>query len=468
MQNIYSEVNSLDKRCYSKYKLSEDILMEHASISMMDFIDKKFSKKNDNQKQKILIVCGAGNNGADGIALARLLYKKYSVILYIPFGAKSQMAQLQLERVKTLDIKISSKIKKCDVVVDCLFGSGLNRALDEKSVEMISTLNRLKAYKLACDIPSGINSLGQVEKNAFIANTTITMGALKNSLFTDIAKEYVGKIKVANLGVQRELYETKTDTFLLEKKDLKLPFRDHKDSNKGTFGHLSVVVGQKSGAGLLCADAGFSFGCGLITVIPTTEIKKIPNYIMQNKDIPHNTTAICIGMGLGKLTNKIYENLLDNDIPKVIDADLFYDDKICEILKQKNIVITPHPKEFCTLLKKTKIADITVQELQNNRFFYTKIFSQKYPDVVIVLKGANVLILQDEKIYVNSLGSSVLSKGGSGDVLCGLIGSLLAQGYSPIEAAISGSLAHTLAASNYEANNYSMTPQDLVNEIKKL
>ena len=459
MQNIHNEVNSLDKRCYMKYQLTEDILMEHAAYAMYSFIEKKFENKS-----KILIVSGAGNNGADGIALARLLHKKYKVILYIPNGVKSQMAQIQLNRIEALNIKVSAKIKKCDVIVDCLFGSGLNRKLDQSAITLIENLNKLKANKIACDIPSGINFLGQIESNAFYANTTITMGALKKSLFTDSAKEYVGKVIVADLGIQRELYERKTNTFLLEKQDLKLPFRDNKISNKGSFGHLSVVLGEKTGAGLLCADAGFSFGCGLITVV-TKKIDKIPNYIMQNTSLPTNTTALCIGMGLGK---KYERELLNNDTPKVIDADLFYEDIILDILEQKNIVFTPHPKEFCSLLKITQIANISIEELQKNRFEYVKLFSEKYPDVVLLLKGTNVLISSDKKVYVNPLGTSILSKGGSGDVLCGLIGSLLAQGYSPLLATINGSLAHTIAAANYSKNNYSMTPQDLVNEIKKL
>ena len=459
MQNIYDEVNSLDKRCYSKYYLSEDILMEHASMSMAQFIEQNFPKN-----KKILIVCGAGNNGADGIAMARLLYKKYKISLYIPTDMKTEIGQIQLQRVKALNIKLSSKISKCDVVVDCLFGSGLNRNLTDEVIAILNTLNALDAYKIACDVPSGINYLGQVSSTAFYADTTITMGALKKSLFTDCAKEYIGKIVVANLGVQRKLYEKKTDTFLLDKKDLKLPFRDNKISNKGTFGHLSVVLGEKKGAGLLCADAGFGFGCGLITVI-SKENKKVPNYIMQSEKIPNNTTALCIGMGLGKQ----YDNkLLDNNIPKVIDADLFYDAHILEVLEQKNIVLTPHPKEFCSLLKLTKLADISIEKLQNNRFKYVKLFSKKYPKVVLLLKGTNVLISLDKNIYVNPFGSAVLSKGGSGDVLCGLIGSLLAQGYKPLSATINGSLAHTLAASNYAQNNYSMTPIDLVREIKKL
>ncbi len=460
MQKVFDEVNSLDKKCYKQYALSEDILMEHAATSMLNFCEQKL-----NTNSKVLIVCGAGNNGADGIALARLLHGKYKVKLYIPYGVKSSMAKLQLKRVNLLDVKIVDKISKADIVVDCLFGSGLSRDLDEKSQKIIIKLNRLNSFKLACDIPSGINSLGQITTIAFKSDLTITMGALKKSLFTDNAKEYVGDIKVANLGVQRSLYENKTNYFLLDKKDLELPFRDKKSSHKGNFGHLSVVIGDKKGAGILCAQAGFAFGCGLITSIHHNDIKKIPNHIMQSKNIPQNTTALCIGMGLG---NKYDKKILDNHIPKVIDADLFYDKIILEVLKQKYIVLTPHPKEFCSLLKLTNIANINIDELQDNRFKYISLFTNKYPKVTILLKGANVLIAQGKNIYINTLGTSALSKGGSGDVLSGLIGSLLAQGYNPLDATINGSLAHTIAASKYSGNNYSLTPEELINQIKKL
>ena len=459
MQKIFDEVNSLDQRCYKKFGLTEDILMENASISMMNFIENKFSLKN-----KILIVCGTGNNGADGIVLARLLHKKFNVSLYIPFGVKSNMAQIQFGRAQNLKVKVITKIQKADIIVDCLFGSGLNRDLNKEAISLLQHLNKLKGYKIACDVPSGINTLGQITSEAFYANTTITMGALKKSLFTDTVKEYIGKLIVSNLGVQRKLYETKANSYLLEKKDLRLPLRDNKISNKGTYGHLSVVIGEKVGAGLLCAKSGFSFGCGLISVI-TSEIKKLPNSVMQNKELPSNTTAICIGMGLGK---KYTKAMLFNNIPKVIDADLFYDLNIIQVLEQKSLVLTPHPKEFCSLLAITGLANVSVKELQNNRFKYVNLFCKKYKHIVLLLKGTNVIIGKNQKTFVNPHGSSVLSKGGSGDVLCGLIGSLLAQGFSPLDATINGSLAHTLAASNYTGNNYSMAPEDLIKEIKKL
>ena len=461
MQKIFDEVNSLDKRCYEKFALSEDILMEHAASSMYDFIESKFE-----ENKSILIVCGSGNNGADGIALARLLHKKYDVNLYFAKEPKSTMAKIQLQRAKSLDIKIVKEIFQADIIVDCLFGSGLNKQLDTNDTSLLESLNSFNSYKIACDIPSGIDTLGQVKTIAFEADTTITMGALKTSLFSDIAKDYVGEIIVANLGVQREVYEIETNKYLLDESDMKLPFRNKKNAHKGTYGHLNVYVGDKKGAGIISSKAAFGFGVGLVSAI-SHENLDLPYHIMQTQNISENCTAIAIGMGLGKYeTNEIRE-ILNSKIPKIIDADLFYDKIVLECFNQE-VVLTPHPKEFVSLLKLCDIANITIDELQNNRFLYVEKFCQKYPNVVLLLKGTNVIISQKDKLYVNSFGSAVLSKGGSGDVLSGLIGSLLAQGYKPLDSAITASLAHAIAGRNYSKNNYSLIPSDLVEEVKKL
>lgn len=461
MQKLFDEVNSLDKRCYEKFFLSEDLLMEHAASSMALYISENYSHLNS-----ILIVCGSGNNGADGITLARLLHTKFNIKLFLASSPKSPIAIQQLKRVESLGLELEEVLLPADIIVDCLFGTGLNKPLNEDSINIINTLNSYDAIKIACDIPSGINNIGQVESIAFEADTTITMGALKTSLFTDSAKDYVGEIIVYDLGIQRNLYEVESNKYLLEQSDIKLPLRNKKNAHKGTYGHLNVIVGSKKGAGIIASKAAFGFGVGLISVI-SKENLDLPYHIMQTDAISENCTAIAIGMGLGEYKTEEIRKILNNDIPKIIDADLFYDEVICEFL-DKEIVLTPHPKEFCSLLRLCKIADIDVIQLQNNRFKYVEEFSKKYPKVVLLLKGANVIISQNEKLYVNTFGTAVLSKGGSGDVLSGLIGSLLAQKYKPLDAAISASLAHTLAARKYSKNNYSMIPSDLVEEIRRL
>ncbi|APW64558.1 bifunctional ADP-dependent (S)-NAD(P)H-hydrate dehydratase/NAD(P)H-hydrate epimerase [Poseidonibacter parvus] len=461
MQKIFDEVNSLDKRCYEEFGLSEDILMEHAALSMQLYI-----QENHSDKKTILIACGCGNNGADGIALARLLHKKFDVSLYFYSKAKSQMAILQEKRAKALDIPIIEEVIDSDIIVDCIFGTGLNKALDDDAVLLINELNSLDAIKIACDIPSGISFDGQVKSVAFDADVTITMGALKTSLFSDIAKDFVGEIKVANLGVQREIYETSTNKYLLEKKDLKLPNRKKHNSHKGSYGHLNVVAGCKKGAGIIAAKAAFGFGTGIVSVV-CHENLDLPYHIMQTHFISKNCTAIAIGMGLGNYEIAEVQKILANDVKKIVDADLFYDELLLDVLDE-DIVLTPHPKEFCSLLKLSNIADISVEQLQNNRIKYVEEFTSKYPKVVLLLKGTNVIISQGKNLYINTFGSAVLSKGGSGDVLSGLVGSLLAQGYEPLDAAISASLAHALAGANYKKNDFSLIPSDLIEEVRRL
>lgn len=473
MQKVFEEVNSLDKKCYENFFMSEDLLMEHAANAMANFIKDKFEKDSN-----ILIVCGTGNNGADGIALARILYKDYSVSVFLPFGTKSNMGKLQLKRAGLVGVDIIEDkthklpLKSYDIVVDALFGSGLMRPLHEECVHIIQSLNKLDAYKIACDIPSGIVNPSSLQvsnyKAIFDADTTITMGALKYQLFGDLVKSFVGEIVVADLGVSRKMYEgEKCDCYLLDKEDINLPFRTNDSSHKGSYGHLAVIAGEKIGAATLCAEAGFVFGAGLVTAV-STDSYLFPYHIMQSDSLSENTSAIAVGMGLGNLNFEFLDNIFENEIPKVIDADLFYSEYILKILEQEKLVLTPHPKEFCSLLKICDIADIDVPTLQNNRFKFVQKFSEKYPQAVLLLKGANMLISYESKIYINSFGTSVLSQGGSGDVLSGLIASLLAQNYDILDAALSASLAMTLGARNFSKNNYAMKPQDLIEEVKKL
>lgn len=461
MKKIFDEVRSLDKRAIEEFHLTEDILMENASLGLKNYITKKFKKNSS-----ILIVCGSGNNGADGISLARLLQNKFEVSLYLVNEPKTEIGKLQLKRAKSINVNFVNQIFQADVVVDCLFGTGLNKELDEDSVSLINSLNNLNSFKIACDIPSGINSLGQITQTAFKADITITMGALKTALLTDIAKDFVGKIKVANLGLPEDIFQIETNKYLLQKSDLKLPLRDIKNSHKGTFGHVNIVSGEKIGASIIASQASFAFGAGLVTIVSQNE-KNIPCNIMQSKSVSENCTAIALGMGLGEFEALKLEEILQLNIPKVLDADIFYNPLIVKYLDE-NVVLTPHPKEFISLLKLTNIANISIEELQENRFLYVEKFCKIYPKVTLLLKGANVIISKNDKIYVNIFGSSKLSKGGSGDVLSGLIASLLAQGYTSLEAAINASLAHTIAAKKYKNNNYSMSPQDIIQGIKIL
>ena len=458
MREIFEEVYSLDKKCYEEYKLTEDILMEHAAYSIALEIYKRFDKNS-----VVNIFAGPGNNGADGITLARILLGDYDVNLCLPLGAKSQMAKIQLERFLAVGGKIEHEEKKCDVIVDAIFGSGLKRDLSPEIRQLIENLNQKEAFKIACDIPSGIDDNGNLRPIAFEANLTVTMGAEKLSLYSDFAKDFVGEIKIANLGVSFEKYKSKSSCFILEKSDLTLPMRNKQNSHKRTYGHLGVLCGEKSGAAILAAMAGFNFGAGLVSIV-THEKVNAPYEIMQSNKI-ENFDVLAFGMGLGNYFDDELREILKLDIPMVIDADMFYKEIIKEFLQKENIILTPHPKEFASLLKITGLGEYSINEIQQNRFNLVKKFTQKYPNVVLLLKGANKIIAYQNRLYIDPNGSLALAKGGSGDVLAGMTASLLAQGFEPLNAIINAALAHSLAG-NYEPN-YALTPIKLIERLEK-
>ncbi|GAA8399379.1 NAD(P)H-hydrate dehydratase [Helicobacter pylori] len=464
MLSVYEKVNALDKRVLEEWLLSEDILMENAAMAL-----ERAVLQNASLGAKVIILCGSGDNGGDGYALARRLMGRFKTLVFEMKLAKSPMCQLQKERAKKVGVVIKTwednhKDLECDVLVDCVVGSafkgGLEPFLDFES------LSQKARFKIACDIPSGIDSKGRVDKRAFKADTTISMGAIKSCLLSDRAKDYVGELKVGHLGVFNQVYEIPTETFLLEKSDLKLPLRDKKNAHKGDYGHAHVLLGKHSGAGLLSALSALSFGSGVVSIqaleCEITSSNK-PLELVFCENFPKKLSAFALGMGLEGLPKDFKKWL--GLAPCVLDAGVFYHKEALQAL-EKEVVLTPHPKEFLSLLKSVGI-NISMLELLDNKLEIARDFSQKYPKVVLLLKGANTLIAHQGRVFINNLGSVALAKAGSGDVLAGLIVSLLSQNYTPLDAAINASLAHALAGLESK-NNYALTPLDLIEKIKRL
>ena len=464
MQKLYDEVATLDKRCYDEFGLNEDILMEHAANGIARYIRNKFEKNS-----KVIVVCGSGNNGADGIALARLLHGDYDVRIFFVKEPKSPMAKLQNRRAHAIGVKVTIELNECDVLVDAIVGTGFKGALNYEANAVMQTINRLKAFKIACDIPSGLKINGECDANTFKADVSLTMGALKKSMFSDTAKEFVGEIQVLDLGIARSVYETSSKWHALDVSDLELPYRNQKNSHKGSYGHLAIPCGNKHGASMMSGLSALKFGSGLVTLVSFEEPYNMPCSLMHSQVKPSNATALACGMGLGiDFCDEELREFLDNSLPMIIDGDIFNMEILLEVLERENVVITPHPKEFVSLLHRTNIADVSIKELQDNRFKYSEEFCKKYPNVTLLLKGANVIIGRGGEFFINSHGTSALAKGGSGDVLSGLIGALLAQGYKPLNAAINASLVHTQLVQNYKGADFSLTPDDLIAGIGNL
>ena len=477
MQNVFYSLRELDKRAEEDFNLKNGILMENAARGSAEKIKNLFPVKKGDAKKTLQIVCGSGDNGGDGLALARILADDFNLHIIILKEPKSELCKLQYERLKALNIKTAKSIlPESDILFDAFLGTGLKGLLKAEDKKTIEKINKVKAFKIACDIPSGLNIDGEANPNAIVCNMTFSMGALKQAFYSDEAKDITGKIEVIDLGLPRSSYEQneKSNVFLLEKEDMLLPSRKKQNTHKGSFGHAGIIIGEKNGAALLAASAALEFGAGLVTLIG--ENRERPknlkaDFMYDGKFNAKKFTSIAIGQGLGRKNDELFSILKMKEtqlMPMVLDADVFYYGELKKILpKLSSTVLTPHPKEFSSLLNIAGLGNLSIEEIQKKRFISALSFSKKFPKLVLVLKGANTLIAHNGKIFINTLGSPSLSKAGSGDVLTGLICSLLAQGYKPLDAAITGSLAHSLASQNAGAS-YSLTASKLIKNLEKL
>ncbi|AJC85371.1 bifunctional ADP-dependent NAD(P)H-hydrate dehydratase/NAD(P)H-hydrate epimerase [Campylobacter peloridis] len=448
MKAIFKDNISYEKQLIEK-GLDEFLMMENAGIELANFIKKK-SKKFKNAK--ILFLLGAGGNAADGLVAIRHLKKAYAYALGYK---KSTMFIKQEQILKNMGFKFlkkQPKFKDFDIIVDCVFGSGLNKALDENLQRIFQKIAKSKALKIACDIPSGLG-----KELCFKADYTLCMGVLKEILLEDFAKDYVGKIKLANLGLK--LKNKNLQNFLLEKKDLRC-IDKKANSNKGDFGHVYILANKS--AGTLAGLGALEFGAGLVSLVAKESFSPL---IMLKQDFSQNASAIALGMGLENLEVLKDERL--KSIPLVLDANCFSSPDIKAYLKRDDVVLTPHPKEFSRLLSFCFNKNISVEEIQSKRFFYAREFGVNF-QCVLVLKGANTIILQKEKLFVVNCGNEALAKGGSGDVLSGMIAALLGAKFSPLKAAKNAVLAHALVAKNYTKNKNSFDALKLIKGLKCL
>lgn len=493
MEKLFLDTRVLDKNIRETCGLSEEIMMENAAGALEKSVrEHVLTNVRYISRPTVLVLCGSGNNGADGYALARrLISHKLSVVCCVVSEAKSELCKIQKNRAEKagvrfidiyeLDSFLEEKSFDLEVIVDCIFGSGLRLPLSAEACAVIESVNKNDAYKIACDVPTGLDENGNGE-TVFFADETVTMGALKYSLYSDTAKDFAGKISVSDLGVSRDAFETETflpHSFVLEYTDAVLPSRKKQNVNKGTFGHAALISGEKVGAAQIASFAALNFGAGLVTMVG--ENKSSSAEIMSSESIPENTSSIALGMGLGRNTeysekyiSTVSDFIKENrNVKLVLDADICYSAKVSGLLEEAESVITPHPKEFSALLKSCGISDVSVKEILKEKTKYAEEFCQKYKKSVLVLKGANTLIAawsdRNNRVeyYINPLGTAALAKAGSGDVLSGLIAALLAQGYNIINAAVTASLVHGKLSAEFN-NNFSLSPLKLISRLDEV
>lgn len=467
------EMKLLDQNTSSYFKVPELVLMEQAA---MHFVWELCGILKESESKRGIVFCGLGNNGADGIAIARLLNEK---------GISTEICKIKdllKEKSKTSDsfqiqesiydaynypiINNLNEIKNenYDFVIDAVFGIGLSRNLNEEYSSILQKINNIKALKFAVDMPSGINAdNGQVMGCAVKCDYTITFSFGKLGQYLWPGNEYAGDTRVVNMGItQRSWLDKKASCATLEKTDLSSLPKRMAHSNKGTYGKLLIVAGSidMAGAAIFAAKAAYRSGVGLVkvftreenrvivqTAVPECLVATYGNKFNKEELVNHLqwADAVVAGPGLGQSAQakEIVKFIhATASVPVVWDADalnIFAQDVNQLMLPHTEYVLTPHLGEF------SRLTNNNINWIQNHMIETAREFSRAY-DVICVLKDFHtVTAIPYGLTYLNLSGNHGMATGGSGDVLAGVIGALLAQGLKGEKAASLGVYLHGLA-----------------------
>ena len=460
------QIRELDAYTIQNEPIASIDLMERASRAFADW----FVAHVDTTK-KVGIVCGTGNNGGDGLAIARLLHNwDYQVKVWIVEGGVTESMDFKInkERLpqKIEQLRINSELDKsvfdeCDILIDGIFGSGLSRPPEGLYSDTIHRINESSALCMAIDIPSGLmadsHSSGAIVK----ADYTISFQLPKLAFFMPEAYEFTGEWVLVDIGLHKAFIDqASTSHFFTRMKDAQKILKTRsKYDHKGTFGHALLIAGSlgKMGAAVLASGAALRAGLGLLSVrvpecgyqilqtaVPEAMVQVDEDpYIFSNPPDLSAYTTLGIGPGLGqdkRTINALAKTLENFNKPVVLDADalniLAGHRHLLNVIPAGSI-LTPHPKEFERLVGTWK-NDFERMEMQKQLAVSLK--------CVVVLKGAHTSVASDNgRFYFNSTGNPGMATGGTGDVLTGILTGLLAQNYSPLEAAVVGVFLHGLS-----------------------
>lgn len=452
-------------------KISSTELMERAGIQIFNWIHIRLQ----GEPVPIHVFCGIGNNGGDGLVVARhLITHGYNVKTYVVncSDKRSKDFLINYDRIKETTKKWPEmlnckadfpEIGSDDMIVDAVFGIGLNRPPNDWVKGLFQHFKASKAYVLSIDVPSGLYSDAVPEEETAVvhANFTLSFASPKLVFFLPQTAKYTQFWEILDIGLDPQYYEsTVTDAELIGKYEMVQVYQSRdKFSHKGTFGHSLIIGGSygKIGAVVLSSRAALVSGAGLVTaLVPKCGYQIVQTAFPEAMVITDSNeeafgsisydiepTAIGIGMGMGKsdLTKSAFKTFLEtNKRPLVVDADginMIAEEKELLKLLPKETILTPHPRELERLIGTWKD---DFQKLKK-----VKAFSKKYHCIVVV-KGANTITVYQDKLYINSTGNPGLATGGTGDVLTGMITGLLAQGYESLSAAVFGVYLHGKSA----------------------
>lgn len=485
-----AQMKAADQYTIQKLGVPSLELMEHAAQACVQVLE---DEKVD--LSHVCVVCGSGNNGGDGFAIARILQNnRYSVETFCVGNPEhyTEETQEQMHRLQECGGKITYGMPQEDsysVVIDAVFGVGLSRKVEGRYRQVIEQMNRMRGTKFAVDIPSGLSATtGCILGCAFKADYTVTFQLKKIGLELSQGRTMAGRVIVPDIGISTDSICEDQEIVRTAGKDIyrkMLPDRPE-DSNKGTYGRLLVIAGSKgmAGAAYLNAHAAYMTGAGLVRIYTSSDNREIlqtllpeaviTTYEEYNKEellsLLTWADGVCIGSGLGmsRLSEKILKTVIEYvKVPCLIDADglnlLAENKNYLNQMAERRFVITPHMKEM------SRLTGISVEELKADRIQILKDFSSRYR-ITCVLKDSRTLIASEEKgIRMNLTGNSAMAKAGSGDVLAGVISGWMVQGKEAEDAAELGTYIHGLSGdlAKFEKGVYSVMARDLIEYISK-
>lgn len=468
------QMKEAERRC-NESGTSYYQMMENAGTRCAEFI-----LGNVPESAAILVMCGSGNNGGDGLVITRLLRQngRNAAVMLVSGLPKTTDAAENLKRLPAGTPVYSPEqsaeaFSAASCVVDCIYGTGFHGELRGEVPDIIALANRCK-FRIAVDVPSGVNSdSGELDERCFKPTHTLVLAAMKLGLLNAPASDILGEVHLLDIGIGEGCFAENNAAFLTDD-SLRRPFPPHgRNTHKGTFGRLVGFAGSLcfNGAAYMCASAALRSGVGLyFAAAPVSAVKIIATGLHEAVYVPlpetpdgfadisdetlenivrpklESASAVLVGCGLGNndSTRRLTEFVIRNAAcPVIIDADGINSISAnIDVLKERTgaTILTPHPLEF------SRMTGLKVPDIQRDRLNISAKFAQEY-GVTLLLKGADTVIAApDGRLCVNSGACRGLSKGGSGDVLTGIIGAFAAQGAEPFRAACAGAYCHWKAA----------------------
>ncbi|MFP9113375.1 NAD(P)H-hydrate dehydratase [Flavobacterium sp. RHBU_3] len=479
-------IREADKTTITAQQITSYELMERAATEAFLWIKKHFADK----ETTFHVFCGRGNNGGDGLVIARLLHNDHYAVkvdIIEEAGSPTPDFELALKHLQESGININTDIaypyeKGKLIYIDALFGIGLNRELPEAVKTVVEKINRSEAYVISIDTPSGL-FMDKPTEVAVKSDYVLTFQFPKLAFFLPGNCEFVNKIAVLDIGLDKDfIANTPTHFYYIDRKEIGTRYRPVKPhAHKGTQGHALIIGGSygKIGAVCLSAKAALKAGCGLVTTyLPKCGYEVMQGYFPEAMALTDGDThiqkisfdfepkAIGIGPGIGQHpeTQEAILNFLKLQTkPLVIDADalnILAQNKDWLQYLPEHSILTPHPKELERLMGSWHDDFDKLSKM--------KAFSMEHK-LILVAKDAHTMIVSGESVYVNSTGNAALATGGSGDCLTGIITGLLAQGYNPVDAAIFGVYLHGLTAdvAIAETSMQAFTASDILQYLGK-